>query len=113
MLAILCAALPARAVVESDGANDADSINLAKQYSNSIVYFAIRGIEADFGPEHADTFRRDLHPDLRADYVLANRPSTTPTGSARTTTCAGSSASRPRATGPIVACKISTGPLAF
>jgi type I restriction enzyme M protein len=30
---------------------------------------------ADFGPEHADTFRRDLHPDLRADYVLANPPS--------------------------------------
>jgi type I restriction enzyme M protein len=28
---------------------------------------ALRGIEADFGPEHADTFRRDLHPDLRAD----------------------------------------------
>lgn len=27
---------------------------------------ARRGIEADFGPEHADTFRRDLHPDLRA-----------------------------------------------
>ena len=26
------------------------------------------------GPEHADTFRRDLHPDLRADYVLANPP---------------------------------------
>jgi type I restriction enzyme M protein len=24
--------------------------------------------------EHADTFRRDLHPDLRADYVLANPP---------------------------------------
>lgn len=33
-----------------------------------------RGIEADFGPKHADTFRRDLHPDLRADYVLANPP---------------------------------------
>ena len=31
---------------------------------------ALRGIEADFGPEHADTFRRDL----RADYVLANPP---------------------------------------
>ena len=30
------------------------------------------GIEADFGPENADTFRRDLHPDLLADYVLAN-----------------------------------------
>jgi type I restriction enzyme M protein len=35
---------------------------------------ALRGIEADFGPEHADSFRRDLHPDLRADYVLANPP---------------------------------------
>ena len=35
---------------------------------------ALRSIEADFGPEHADTFRRDLHPDLRADYVLANPP---------------------------------------
>jgi hypothetical protein len=28
---------------------------------------AIRGIVADFGPENADRFRRDLHPDLRAD----------------------------------------------
>lgn len=28
---------------------------------------ALRGIETDFGPRHADTFRRDLHPDLRAD----------------------------------------------
>lgn len=35
---------------------------------------AIRGIEADLGPEHADTFRRDVHPGLRADYVLANPP---------------------------------------
>ena len=35
---------------------------------------ALRGIEADFGPEHADTFRRDLHPNLSADYVLANPP---------------------------------------
>jgi hypothetical protein len=37
---------------------------------------AIRGIEADFGPEHADTFRRDLHPDLRAD--TATRASAKP-----------------------------------
>ena len=35
---------------------------------------AIRGIEADFGAEQADTFRRDLHPELRADFVLANPP---------------------------------------
>ncbi len=40
----------------------------------AIMNLAIRGIEADFGPEHADTFRRDLHLDLRADYVLANPP---------------------------------------
>jgi N-6 DNA Methylase len=35
---------------------------------------AIRGIEADLGKEQADTFRRDLHPDLCADFVLANSP---------------------------------------
>ncbi|MBS1856131.1 MAG: SAM-dependent DNA methyltransferase [Acidobacteria bacterium] len=35
---------------------------------------AIRGIEAHLGGEHADSFRRDLHPDLKADYVLANPP---------------------------------------
>ncbi|MBL9154583.1 MAG: N-6 DNA methylase [Verrucomicrobiales bacterium] len=34
----------------------------------------IRGIEADIGKEHADTFRLVQHPDLRADYVLANPP---------------------------------------
>ena len=38
----------------------------------AVMNLALRGIEADFGPEHADAFRRDLHPDLRADYVLAN-----------------------------------------
>jgi type I restriction enzyme M protein len=35
---------------------------------------AIRGIDSNLGPEHADSFHRDLHPDLRADYVLANPP---------------------------------------
>ncbi|MFO0871680.1 MAG: class I SAM-dependent DNA methyltransferase [Pirellulales bacterium] len=40
----------------------------------AVMHLALRGIEADFGPEHADTFRRDLHADLRADYVLANPP---------------------------------------
>jgi type I restriction enzyme M protein len=35
---------------------------------------AIRGIEADFGPEQADTFRRDLHKDLKAQFVIANPP---------------------------------------
>jgi 23S rRNA A1618 N6-methylase RlmF len=35
---------------------------------------AIRGIEADIGKDHADTFRNVQHPDLRADYVLSNPP---------------------------------------
>ena len=35
---------------------------------------AIRGIEANLGKEAADSFHRDLHPDLKADYVLANPP---------------------------------------
>jgi type I restriction enzyme M protein len=35
---------------------------------------ALRGIEADFGKENADTFRNVQHPDLRADYVIANPP---------------------------------------
>jgi type I restriction enzyme M protein len=35
---------------------------------------AIRGIDSNLGKEHADSFHRDLHPDLKADYVLANPP---------------------------------------
>ena len=35
---------------------------------------AIRGIEANLGDQPADTFTRDLHPDLKADYILANPP---------------------------------------
>jgi len=35
---------------------------------------AIRGIEANLGPHHADTFHNDLHKDLRADFILANPP---------------------------------------
>jgi type I restriction enzyme M protein len=35
---------------------------------------AIRGIDANLGPENADSFHRDLHPDLKADFILANPP---------------------------------------
>jgi len=35
---------------------------------------AIRRIDADLGPHHADTFHHDLHKDLKADYILANPP---------------------------------------
>jgi type I restriction enzyme M protein len=35
---------------------------------------AIRGIEANLGPQHADTFQNDLHKDLKANFILANPP---------------------------------------
>jgi type I restriction enzyme M protein len=65
--------------VESHGGRLGD-ISIYGQESNpttrrlAIMNLALRGIEADFGAENADSFRHDLHPDLRADYVLANPP---------------------------------------
>jgi type I restriction enzyme M protein len=35
---------------------------------------AIRGIEANLGDRADDSFHHDLHPDLRADFILANPP---------------------------------------
>jgi type I restriction enzyme M protein len=35
---------------------------------------ALRGIDANLGPQWGDSFGSDLHPDLRADFVLANPP---------------------------------------
>jgi type I restriction enzyme M protein len=35
---------------------------------------AIRGIEANLGPEWANSFQNDLHKGLKADFVLANPP---------------------------------------
>ncbi|MCG7354110.1 type I restriction-modification system subunit M [Roseomonas mucosa] len=35
---------------------------------------AIRGIEANLGSKWADSFHEDLHPGLKADFVLANPP---------------------------------------
>ena len=65
--------------VEAHGGKLGD-ISIYGQESNpttrrlAVMNLALRGIEADFGIEQADTFRRDLHPDLRADFVLANPP---------------------------------------
>jgi type I restriction enzyme M protein len=35
---------------------------------------AIRGMDYDFGKEPASTYTRDQHPDLRADFIMANPP---------------------------------------
>ena len=35
---------------------------------------AIRGMEFDFGKAPADTFSKNQHPDLKADFIMANPP---------------------------------------
>ncbi|MDO4493377.1 MAG: class I SAM-dependent DNA methyltransferase [Clostridia bacterium] len=47
---------------------NADTWKMAK------INMAVRGISADFGKHHADTFTNDLHPTLKADFILANPP---------------------------------------
>ena len=67
------------AFVEAHGGRTGD-IAVYGQESNSTTWrlakmnLAIRGIDNNLGPENADSFHRDLHPDLKADYVLANPP---------------------------------------
>jgi type I restriction enzyme M protein len=57
-----------------------DDISIFGQESNPTTWklakmnLAIRGIESNLGRENADSFHRDLHPDLKADYVIANPP---------------------------------------
>ncbi len=65
--------------VEAHGGRIGD-ISIYGQESNHTTWrlakmnLAIRGIDGNLGREHADSFHRDLHPDLRADFVLANPP---------------------------------------
>jgi len=57
-----------------------DEISVYGQESNPTTWrlahmnLAIHGIEANLGSQPADTFLRNLHPDLKADYILANPP---------------------------------------
>lgn len=48
--------------------SNADTWKMAK------MNMAIRGIDANFGPYQADTFFDDLHPTLKADFIMANPP---------------------------------------
>jgi type I restriction enzyme M protein len=65
--------------VEAHGGQKTD-ISIFGQESNPTTWrlahmnLAIRGIEANLGPQPSDTFLRNLHPDLKADYILANPP---------------------------------------
>ncbi len=65
--------------MESHGGKFGD-ISIYGQEANPTTWrlvamnLAIRGMDFNLGKEPADTFHRDQHPDLRADYVLANPP---------------------------------------
>ena len=63
--------------VEAHGGQKTN-ISIFGQESNPTTWrlahmnLAIRGIEANLGLQPADSFLRNLHPDLKADYILAN-----------------------------------------
>ena len=65
--------------VEAHGGRRTD-VSIFGQESNPTTWrlahmnLAIHGIEAKLGEQPADTFLRDQHPDLKADFVLANPP---------------------------------------
>ncbi len=70
----------AHATGNGNGGKGKADVSIFGQESNHTTWrlakmnLAIRQIENNLGKEHADCFHHDLHPDLRADYVLANPP---------------------------------------
>ncbi len=70
----------AHATGNGNGGKTKADVSIFGQESNHTTWrlakmnLAIRQIENNLGKEHADTFHRDLHPDLKADYVIANPP---------------------------------------
>jgi len=65
--------------IETHGGKIGD-VSIYGQESNPTTWrlaamnLAIRGIDFNLGKEPADTFTRNQHPDLRADFILANPP---------------------------------------
>ena len=57
-----------------------ENLSIYGQEMNSTTWklcrmnLAIRGLEGNIGPHHADSFHNDLHKTLKADYILANPP---------------------------------------
>ena len=57
-----------------------DDISVFGQEQNPTTWrlakmnLALRGIEANLGPEWGDSFLHDMHPDLRANFILTNPP---------------------------------------
>ena len=66
-------------LVKAHHGNKTDVSIFGQEYTLSTLKLAkmnlaIRGISADFGERNDDSLRRDLHKDLRADFVMANPP---------------------------------------
>lgn len=65
--------------IEAHGGKRGD-VSIYGQESNPTTWrlaamnLAIRGIDFNLGREPGDTFTRNQHPDLRADFILANPP---------------------------------------
>ncbi len=65
--------------IEAHGGSLGD-ISIYGQESNPTTWklakmnLAIRGIDANLGPHHGDSFHQDLHLDLKADFIMANPP---------------------------------------
>lgn len=68
----------AHATGTGNGGRAKGDISIYGQESNPTTWrlakmnLAIRGIEGNLGKENADSFFKDLHKDLKADYLLAN-----------------------------------------
>lgn len=65
--------------VRAHGGNPTDISVYGQEFTDATwklakMNLALRGIEADMGSHSADSFTEDLHPDLRADFVIANPP---------------------------------------
>jgi len=65
--------------VKAHGGKRTDIAVYGQEYTDTTwklakMNLALRGIEADLGSHSADSFTEDLHPDLRADFIIANPP---------------------------------------
>lgn len=65
--------------IENHQGNKKEISIYGQEYTNTTyklakMNLAVRGITANLGEVAADTFGKDQHPDLKADYIMANPP---------------------------------------
>lgn len=65
--------------IESHHGNTKEVAIYGQEYTNTTyklakMNLAVRGISANLGSVAADTFAKDQHPDLKADFIMANPP---------------------------------------